>query len=251
MRDYLKRFISSVVKISRCLNADEHCVQGVILLYHSIGAADKNDRLKLRIDKDSFDMQMEYLHEKKYSVVPLKELISRLSPGVETENKKFIAITFDDGYTDNLEFAAPVLKKYGFPATVFIATGYLDGQGRQDKYWEEWGYLTPGNIGEIIVSGFEIGSPFMKRIRSANFSACFISSIARFSMVLWSFPYPQLSHISECTMYWLIAVSSSANREFKAFRTLGSPFIFASLCSSRKALRFRQIIRAFTGMSRG
>ncbi len=158
MRDYLKRFISSAVKTAGCPGVDEHYVSGVILLYHSIGAADESDYLKLRVDRDSFNRQMEYLHEKKCNVVPLKELINKLNPGVETDNKKFIAITFDDGYADNLEFAAPVLKKYGFPATIFIASGYLDGAGRQEKYYESWSYLTAGNIRELISSGFEIGS---------------------------------------------------------------------------------------------
>jgi len=158
MRDYLKRFISSSVKIAGYPRAAEHCAQGVILLYHSIGVAEGSDYLKLRVDKDSFNRQMEYLYEKKYNVVPLMELVDKLNRGTETENKKFIAITFDDGYADNLEFAAPILKKYGFTATIFISTGYLDGGGRQDKYWEKWSYLTTGNISELISSGFKIGS---------------------------------------------------------------------------------------------
>ena len=122
MRDYIKRFISSAVKTAECLSADEHCAKGIILLYHSIGAADRSDYLKLRVDNDSFNRQMEYLREKKYNVVPLTELINKLNSGAEMRGQKFISLTFDDGYADNLEFAAPVLKKYGFSA-VFVKEG--------------------------------------------------------------------------------------------------------------------------------
>jgi peptidoglycan/xylan/chitin deacetylase (PgdA/CDA1 family) len=38
-----------------------------------------------------------------------------------------VCITFDDGYADNVDVAAPLLARYGLPATFFIATGFLDG----------------------------------------------------------------------------------------------------------------------------
>jgi len=41
--------------------------------------------------------------------------------------ERALAITFDDGYRDNLTVAVPVLKKYDMPATFFITTGFLDG----------------------------------------------------------------------------------------------------------------------------
>ena len=39
-----------------------------------------------------------------------------------------LCVTFDDGYADNLLVAAPILKRFGIPATVFVASGYLDGR---------------------------------------------------------------------------------------------------------------------------
>ncbi|WP_051195638.1 polysaccharide deacetylase family protein [Meiothermus rufus] len=41
-------------------------------------------------------------------------------------HKPRVAITFDDGFRDNLEFAVPLLQKYGLKATFFISTGFLE-----------------------------------------------------------------------------------------------------------------------------
>ena len=59
------------------------------------------------------------------NVLPLPEAIHRLRDG--TLPRAAACITFDDGYADNLTVAQPLLSRYGLPATVFVATGYLDG----------------------------------------------------------------------------------------------------------------------------
>ena len=38
-----------------------------------------------------------------------------------------VCVTFDDGYEDNLRLALPILREFGIPATVFVASGFLDG----------------------------------------------------------------------------------------------------------------------------
>lgn len=60
-----------------------------------------------------------------FNVLPLDEAIARLKNGDLPQ--RAAAITFDDGYADNLICAVPVLKKHGLSATFFIATGFLDG----------------------------------------------------------------------------------------------------------------------------
>lgn len=60
-----------------------------------------------------------------FNVLPLDEAIARLKNGDLPQ--RAAAITFDDGYADNLTCAVPILKKHGLSATFFIATGFLDG----------------------------------------------------------------------------------------------------------------------------
>lgn len=66
------------------------------------------------------------------NVLPLGEAVERLKDG--TLPPAATCITFDDGYADNLTVAAPLLRKYGLPATVFVATGYIDG----GRMWNDW-----------------------------------------------------------------------------------------------------------------
>jgi peptidoglycan/xylan/chitin deacetylase (PgdA/CDA1 family) len=54
---------------------------------------------------------------------------------------KSVAVTFDDGYADNLHVAKPLLEKYDIPATVFICTGYM---GRE-FWWDELERLVTGS----------------------------------------------------------------------------------------------------------
>ncbi|MGZ9075061.1 MAG: polysaccharide deacetylase family protein [Burkholderiaceae bacterium] len=71
-----------------------------------------------------FEHRMRWL-QRHFNVIPLADAAARLSGG--TLPARPLAITFDDGYADNQQIAAPILSKLGLPATFFIATGYLDG----------------------------------------------------------------------------------------------------------------------------
>ncbi len=94
-----------------------------ILIYHRV--LPQPDPLRPgEPDAASFDWQMRLLAEH-CVVLPLREAVSRLQ--ADRLPRRACCITFDDGYADNLTVALPILEKYRLPATVFVATAYLDG----------------------------------------------------------------------------------------------------------------------------
>ncbi|MCB1843129.1 MAG: polysaccharide deacetylase family protein [Halioglobus sp.] len=71
-----------------------------------------------------FAQQMSVLRQY-FQPLPLLEAVERLREG--SLPPRSVCVTFDDGYADNAEYAMPVLKRYAIPATIFVATGFLNG----------------------------------------------------------------------------------------------------------------------------
>jgi peptidoglycan/xylan/chitin deacetylase (PgdA/CDA1 family) len=92
-----------------------------ILFYHRV--ADDWDPLALAPRR--FAAQMDLLAAQGYRVVDVVEAARLLGTGEPLE--RVVALSFDDGYRDVAEHALPVLERHGFRATVFVATGVVDG----------------------------------------------------------------------------------------------------------------------------
>ena len=104
---------------------------GLILLYHRIASLPTDPQL-LSVTPERFASQMQHV-SRHYEVISLEELVSRLHRG--RLSSRVIAVTFDDGYRDNLLTAKPILESCRAPATVFVSTGNLDGQA--ECWWDE------------------------------------------------------------------------------------------------------------------
>jgi peptidoglycan/xylan/chitin deacetylase (PgdA/CDA1 family) len=91
-----------------------------ILAYHRVN--DEGDPFFPSLPTGVFERHMEFVASA-YVVLPLEELVERMVRNAVPRNA--MAITLDDGYRDNLTHAAPVLARYGLPATVFLATGFI------------------------------------------------------------------------------------------------------------------------------
>jgi peptidoglycan/xylan/chitin deacetylase (PgdA/CDA1 family) len=102
-----------------------------ILMYHAIGQS-RDPPARFVVPEGRFRRQMAWLHRRGYNVVGLDELVrchrENLMPPA-----KSVALTFDDGYTDNIDLALPVLKHYGFTATFFLSTTRGTATGRAEE----------------------------------------------------------------------------------------------------------------------
>jgi len=97
-------------------------------MYHRI-ADDPIDPWRLAVSADHFGGQLEVLQRTRRPV-SLTTFVRGLQSGTLSENA--VAVTFDDGYADNLFAGKPRLAAADVPAMVFLATGYL---GRPGQFW--------------------------------------------------------------------------------------------------------------------
>lgn len=103
----------------------------LILLYHRVARV-ATDRWSLAVTPGRFAEHLDLLRRR---AAPVS--LSRVARSLEGGSlpAKAVAVTFDDGYADNLHEARPLLERYDIPATVFVSTG-AGAQGRE-FWWDE------------------------------------------------------------------------------------------------------------------
>jgi peptidoglycan/xylan/chitin deacetylase (PgdA/CDA1 family) len=107
---------------------------GAILMLHHVRPARSGgfqpNRL-LEVTPKFFERVVKRLRKSKVDIISLDEMHRRL---VAREfPRRFVCITFDDGYKDNHEFAYPILKKYEAPFAIYVATSFADRVG--ELWW--------------------------------------------------------------------------------------------------------------------
>ena len=101
---------------------------GLILLYHRIAEL-RSDPQLLAVTPHHFGQHLEVLRD--YGTpVSLGEMLEAVRDG--RLPRRAIAVTFDDGYADNVDCGKPLLARYGIPATLFVTTSYL---GTDREFW--------------------------------------------------------------------------------------------------------------------
>src|SRR5438874_9478861 len=99
-----------------------------ILMYHSVSAY-SSDPYQVTVSPARFRQQMAWLRARGLRGVGVAELLAaRADHGAAG----LVGLTFDDGYSDFMHYALPVLARYGFAATVFPLAARLGGVNTWD-----------------------------------------------------------------------------------------------------------------------
>jgi peptidoglycan/xylan/chitin deacetylase (PgdA/CDA1 family) len=129
-----------------------------ILYYHNIAVAPPGAALaKLYVDPHDFARQMWCLKHLGLRDVSLTEGLWHLERG---RSGSVVALTFDDGYADNLDYAVPTLREFGFTATCFVVSGCLG----QHNVWDAEALrvrkpmMTASQVRAWVAEGLEVGS---------------------------------------------------------------------------------------------
>jgi len=138
-----------------------------ILMYHKVGERPSGSKLKkLWVTPPMFRRQMGYLSHHGYHPVTFTDLYNHWD-GLTPLPTNPVLITFDDGYQNNYTDAFPILKDFGFRATLFVVveTVGLENKWHDPKSETRIPMITWAQIKELQKAGWEIGSHTMNHFR--------------------------------------------------------------------------------------
>lgn len=129
-----------------------------VLMYHRITDAPAPALGRYATTPGAFRRQMDWLAAKGYSTISVDQLEETIWEGAALPERP-VAVTFDDGYHDNLLNAVPVLTDLGQTATVFIPTDHVGGTAAWDRrYGPPAPLMTWDELGTLRAAGLTLAS---------------------------------------------------------------------------------------------
>lgn len=122
-----------------------------IAMYHSVGDC-SDDPYRITVSPDRLERQLAWFSRRGLTGVPVSALLR--APA----RSRLVGLTFDDGYADFAEHALPLLRRYGFGATLFVLAGRLGGDNAWDPLGPRKPLLDADGVRRAAAAGVEIGS---------------------------------------------------------------------------------------------
>jgi peptidoglycan/xylan/chitin deacetylase (PgdA/CDA1 family) len=138
-----------------------------VLMYHSISPSSAPDPHRVRVHPDRLDTHLRLLRRLGLRGVSLSELLAAQGCGAAAG---LVGLTFDDGYTDFLEHAVPVLARHDMTATLYVVAGLLG----EVNEWDDGcrlSLLDADGVRAVTVAGHEIGSHGLHHVPLAGAAA--------------------------------------------------------------------------------
>ena len=170
----------------------KHNDKGIpVLMYHAIGYEKGNTA---RVPKENFKKQMKHLKDNGYETLTLDGAYDFFVEN-KTIPKKSVVLTFDDGYVDNYVEALPILKEFGFKATIFVITGAVD---------KSKNYMNIEQLKEMEANGMDIQShtvhhknlkelSYDKQLETLKASKGFLEKTLNKRIKYFAYPYGEYS----------------------------------------------------------
>jgi peptidoglycan/xylan/chitin deacetylase (PgdA/CDA1 family) len=140
--------------------------QTPILLYHSI---DESGSI-ISVYFSEFKKQMKFLKDNGFRSISLDKYITYIKENKPLPSKSFV-LTFDDGYKNFLSKVFPLLRQYGFTATIFLTTNYIGGSCEWIKETSipklkmlEWRDIVQLKNAGISFGAHSVSHPFMTKL---------------------------------------------------------------------------------------
>jgi peptidoglycan/xylan/chitin deacetylase (PgdA/CDA1 family) len=125
-----------------------------VLMYHSISPSTELDPHSLRVHPDRLDRQLRHLRRRGLRGVPAAEWLAAVDRG---RAGRLVALTFDDGYRDFVEYAMPVMARHGMTGSVYMVAGKISGSSD----WVEGGpdapLMSADELRAAAAAGHEVG----------------------------------------------------------------------------------------------
>lgn len=135
MKSTARRLVASIFYLTgNCLAQLKGRV--AILMYHRIVSEKELQRYiqpGMYVRNHVFEAQMKFVKEN-FEIISFNELLKLSKEKKWDKEKRYCAITFDDGWLDNYTYAYPVLKKNDIPATIFLPTAFIE---THEWFWPE------------------------------------------------------------------------------------------------------------------
>ncbi|WP_406202507.1 MULTISPECIES: polysaccharide deacetylase family protein [unclassified Streptomyces] len=125
-----------------------------VAMYHSVSDC-PDDPYNITVTPERLDRQLAWLAGRGLRGVSVRELLAARARGTE---RGLVGLTFDDGYTDFVTTAMPLLRRRSFTATVFVLSGLLGGENSWERTGPRKPLLDVDDVQHAAAAGMEIAS---------------------------------------------------------------------------------------------